>query len=82
MYVTGPLCPGHAFHCLLTGWWLDSAWVGAPRDSPAHIRQPIDGATGDTKAGVLVGTDRYGNKYYENNDEELPCGSLPRRWGG
>jgi len=27
---------------------------------------------GDTKAGTLVGTDRFGNKFYENNTEELP----------
>jgi hypothetical protein len=26
---------------------------------------------GDTKAGTLIGTDRFGNKYYENL-EELP----------
>ncbi|OIW30238.1 NDUFA12-domain-containing protein [Coniochaeta ligniaria NRRL 30616] len=31
---------------------------------------------GDTKAGVLVGTDKFGNKFYENNDE-LP---LRTRW--
>jgi hypothetical protein len=31
---------------------------------------------GDTKAGLLIGTDRYGNKFYENN-EELPCPCLP-----
>ncbi|KXJ93457.1 NADH ubiquinone oxidoreductase subunit NDUFA12-domain-containing protein [Microdochium bolleyi] len=31
---------------------------------------------GDTKAGVLIGTDRFGNKYFENNDE-LP---LRTRW--
>ncbi|KAK2765995.1 hypothetical protein FQN54_007510 [Arachnomyces sp. PD_36] len=31
---------------------------------------------GDTKAGTLIATDRYGNKYYENN-EELP---LRTRW--
>ncbi|KAI1341019.1 NADH:ubiquinone oxidoreductase 13.4kD subunit [Xylariaceae sp. FL0016] len=31
---------------------------------------------GDTKAGVLVGTDRFGNKYFENN-EDLP---LRTRW--
>ncbi|KAK3325968.1 NADH ubiquinone oxidoreductase subunit NDUFA12-domain-containing protein [Apodospora peruviana] len=31
---------------------------------------------GDTKAGVLMGTDKFGNKYYENNDE-LP---LRTRW--
>ena len=28
---------------------------------------------GDTKAGTYVATDRYGNKYYENNAE------LPRK---
>jgi hypothetical protein len=27
---------------------------------------------GDTKAGTLIGTDRWGNKYYENMAEELP----------
>lgn len=32
---------------------------------------------GDTKAGALVGTDRYGNKYYENMEEDLP---LRTRW--
>ncbi|RMZ85953.1 hypothetical protein DV737_g136, partial [Chaetothyriales sp. CBS 132003] len=32
---------------------------------------------GDTKAGVLVGQDRFGNKFYENLEEELP---LRTRW--
>lgn len=27
---------------------------------------------GDTKAGTLIGKDRYGNKFYENLEEELP----------
>lgn len=27
---------------------------------------------GDTKAGTLVGTDKFGNKYYENWSDELP----------
>lgn len=27
---------------------------------------------GDTKAGTLIATDRFGNKYYENLEEELP----------
>jgi len=31
---------------------------------------------GDTKAGVLIGTDKFGNKFYENMDE-LP---LRSRW--
>ncbi|KAL9624619.1 MAG: hypothetical protein Q9160_001284 [Pyrenula sp. 1 TL-2023] len=26
----------------------------------------------DTKAGTLIGTDRFGNKYFENLEEELP----------
>ncbi|KAF9733559.1 NADH ubiquinone oxidoreductase subunit NDUFA12 [Paraphaeosphaeria minitans] len=32
---------------------------------------------GDTKAGTLIGADKYGNKYYENLAEELP---LRTRW--
>ena len=27
---------------------------------------------GDTKAGTLIAKDRFGNKYYENLEEELP----------
>ncbi|CDM29480.1 hypothetical protein DTO013E5_5186 [Penicillium roqueforti] len=38
----------------------------------AHQMQNI----GDTKAGTLIGVDRYGNKYFENL-EELP---LRTRW--
>ncbi|KAI4186552.1 MAG: hypothetical protein L6R41_003400 [Letrouitia leprolyta] len=30
---------------------------------------------GDTKAGKYIATDRYGNKYYENVDDELPYSS-------
>ncbi|KAL8973821.1 MAG: hypothetical protein Q9197_001928 [Variospora fuerteventurae] len=32
---------------------------------------------GDTKAGTYIATDRYGNKYYENLDEELPLDKPP-----
>ncbi|KAF1813268.1 NADH-ubiquinone oxidoreductase subunit B17.2 [Eremomyces bilateralis CBS 781.70] len=32
---------------------------------------------GDTKAGTLIGTDRYGNKYFENLEEEM---QLRTRW--
>ncbi|KAL1582656.1 hypothetical protein WHR41_08772 [Cladosporium halotolerans] len=32
---------------------------------------------GDTKRGTLIGTDRFGNKFYENLEEELP---LRTRW--
>ncbi|EDU40517.1 conserved hypothetical protein [Pyrenophora tritici-repentis Pt-1C-BFP] len=32
---------------------------------------------GDTKAGTLIGMDKYGNKYFENLEEELP---LRTRW--
>lgn len=31
-----------------------------------------DDGAGDTKAGTLIGTDKYGNKYYENMADELP----------
>ena len=31
---------------------------------------------GDTKAGTYIATDRAGNKYYENLEQELPCLSL------
>lgn len=39
------------------------------RPSTVHVNWKL----GDTKAGTLVGTDRFGNKYYENDTEELPC---------
>ncbi|KAH5211662.1 NADH dehydrogenase 1 alpha subcomplex subunit [Parastagonospora nodorum] len=32
---------------------------------------------GDTKVGTLIGKDRYGNKYFENLEDELP---LRTRW--
>lgn len=32
----------------------------------------INRTIGDTKAGTLIGTDRFGNKYFENL-KELPC---------
>ncbi|KFX97529.1 hypothetical protein V495_07354 [Pseudogymnoascus sp. VKM F-4514 (FW-929)] len=32
---------------------------------------------GDTKAGTLIGIDNFGNKYFENMEEELP---LRTRW--
>lgn len=32
---------------------------------------------GDTKAGTLIGTDKFGNKYYENMADELPCTGKP-----
>ncbi|CAL3965790.1 unnamed protein product [Diplocarpon coronariae] len=39
----------------------------------AHQMQHI----GDTKAGTFIAKDRYGNKYYENLEDELP---LRTRW--
>lgn len=35
----------------------------------AHQMQYV----GDTKAGTYIASDRLGNKYYENLDDELPC---------
>lgn len=40
----------------------------------AHQMQYI----GDTKAGTYIATDKYGNKYYENQEQELPRLCLPR----
>ena len=37
-------------------------------DSIVELMSP----SGDTKAGTLIGRDGYGNKYYENLEEELP----------
>ncbi len=31
---------------------------------------------GDTKAGTYIASDKFGNKYYENLQDELPCISL------
>lgn len=28
---------------------------------------------GDTKRGTFIAMDKFGNKYYENLEEELPC---------
>lgn len=39
----------------------------------AHQMQNI----GDTKAGTYIASDRYGNKYYENLEQELPCEQPP-----
>lgn len=39
----------------------------------AHQLQNI----GDTKAGTYIASDRYGNKYYENLEQELPCSFSP-----
>lgn len=80
MYATCP--PPRLFCYLLTDRWFDSASVGTPT-TPQHNTYDgqLTGAAGDTKAGVLVGTDRYGNKYFENKSEELPCESLSRCGG-
>jgi len=37
----------------------------------AHQMQYI----GDTKAGTYIASDKYGNKYYENLEQELPRAS-------
>lgn len=35
---------------------------------------------GDTKAGTYIATDKAGNKYYENLEQELPRHSYPSIW--
>ncbi|KAE8418275.1 NADH ubiquinone oxidoreductase subunit NDUFA12-domain-containing protein [Aspergillus pseudocaelatus] len=42
-----------------------------------QVRNSRDIDMGDTKAGTLIGVDRYGNKFFENLEEELP---LRTRW--
>lgn len=44
----------------------------AARIRHLSLRNINAGIIGDTKAGTYIGTDRFGNKYYENMDE-LPC---------
>lgn len=70
---------------LLGDFELSSTWVSSGASSPLHLISPdraIDNETlllihtGDTKYGVLVGIDRYGNKYFENKNE-LPGSSDP-----
>jgi hypothetical protein len=41
--------------------------------SIAQVEHTNSVHAGDTKAGTLIGTDRWGNKYFENLAEELPC---------
>ncbi|KAI0426227.1 NADH:ubiquinone oxidoreductase 13.4kD subunit [Xylaria sp. FL1042] len=50
---------------------VKNLWKVGVRDAWRQINY-----IGDTKAGTLVGTDRWGNKYFENT-EELP---LRTRW--
>ena len=35
---------------------------------------------GDTKRGTFIAMDRFGNMYYENLEEELPCTQQPFEW--
>ena len=43
------------------------------RNSRDRMEEELTDVAGDTKAGTLIATDRYGNKYYENLEDELPC---------
>lgn len=54
-------------HCsdLLEYWY-----VGTPLK---YLEIRLIRVAGDTKAGTLIGKDAWGNKYYENLEEELPC---------
>ena len=43
-------------------------------ESPTDLRDcGLTTVAGDTKAGTLIAKDKFGNKYYENLEEELPC---------
>lgn len=54
----------------LTGCSI-SVWLDIPCESRWNGTN-TNAITGDTKAGTYIGTDRYGNKFYENMEEELP----------
>ncbi|TVY57238.1 NADH dehydrogenase [ubiquinone] 1 alpha subcomplex subunit N7BM [Lachnellula suecica] len=43
----------------------------------ANLRKVGIRYQGDTKAGTLIGKDNFGNKYFENLEDELP---LRTRW--
>ncbi|KAM0471896.1 hypothetical protein ACHAPX_009031 [Trichoderma viride] len=62
---------------LLSHFFSNSTSVRPPHLSQSLSNIPSNPSqTGDTKAGTLIGTDRAGNKFYENL-EELP---LRTRW--
>lgn len=44
---------------------------------PLSPLTPPPQGIGDTKSGTLIGTDRFGNRFYENTVEELP---LRTKW--
>lgn len=48
-----------------------SVWLDIPCESRWNETN-ANAITGDTKAGTYIGSDRYGNKFYENMEEELP----------
>ena len=51
--------------CGIEHWYVSTLSISAQQLTN------ITRSTGDTKAGTLIGVDRYGNKYFENL-EELP----------
>lgn len=54
--------------------WVDLFFSTKVRKLPCGWKElQAHTVTGDTKAGTLIGTDRYGNKYFENLEDELPC---------
>ena len=44
----------------------------APSTRDASKSYQLKQAIGDTKRGTFIAMDRYGNKYYENLEEDLP----------
>ena len=62
-------------------FFLVPRYAGSSGDG---MEEELTDVAGDTKAGTLIATDRYGNKYYENLEDELPCtippDTLGRSW--
>jgi hypothetical protein len=62
-----------AYHETAVDQWFCYLVHRYARLSIDYLDMELMDAVGDTKAGALIAKDRFGNKYYENLEEELPC---------
>jgi hypothetical protein len=68
--------PFHDHDGIATELWLDNLVPRYGRYAMERSDLELMICVGDTKAGTLIAKDRYGNKYYENLEDELPCERL------
>lgn len=67
---------------IVTGLSLNDVWfysIKVPSGISIGLGIGTKVGTGDTKAGTLIGMDRFGNKYFENLEDELPCKKATKR---